>query len=221
MHMLEAWSQEDERAQMKSFVERIYIDRASVVLIGRDANFVDELGRRLVQVLRQEVNLEVLVLFDVTDEKLLERVNQRLATLSVDQARSADGVEQPPQVWVLQVQAQAQLSQVQMLTRLIRDFPAANLSLLLLSTPKVADAFLESPLGRFYAQWRISEAQETAPEPIHPVQAPAVVNESHPESPQHSRMAQMLTALRSPKAPFAVAAVALLLLLISLIAGRR
>ena len=78
--MFDAWSQEDERTQMKAFVERIYIERASVVLVGRDAHVVDELGRRLVQVLRQEVNLEVAVLFDVTDDKLLERVNQRLAS---------------------------------------------------------------------------------------------------------------------------------------------
>lgn len=217
--MLDAWSPEDESTQIKSFVERIYIDRASVVLIGRDVNLVDELGRRLVQVLRQEVNLEVSVLFDVTDEKLLERINQRLAKLSVDQARSSGGVEQPPQVWVLQVQTEAQLGQVQMLTRLIRDFPAANLSLLLLSTPKVADDFLESALGRFYAQWRIPAADVVAPEKVDVNEASTVVNKA-PAFAHLSRVAQMLTALRSPKAPFAVAAFALLLLLISLIAGR-
>jgi len=219
--MFDAWSQEDERTQMKAFVERIYIERASVVLVGRDAHVVDELGRRLVQVLRQEVNLEVAVLFDVTDDKLLERVNQRLASLSVDQARSLDGVEQPPQVWVLQVQAEAQLSQVQMLTRLIRDFPAANLSLLLLSTPQVADGFLETALGRFYAQWRIPESVPNTSEQLSEAQSVTMTSEAPSQTPRVLRLAQMLTNLRSPKAPFVVAGAALVLLLISLIAGRR
>ncbi len=217
--MLNTKLQEHERAAVQSLVERIYIDRASIALLGRDTTGVDDFGRHLVQVLRQEAHLEVVVLFDVAEDKLIDRINQRLAPLSVDQARSAQGVEQPPQVWVLQVQGDAQLSQVQMLTRLIRDFPAANLSLLLLSSPKIADAFLDSPLGRFFVQWRLPEpeaqTQPAAEEKQPPVEVPIE------PAPKPAKLQQVLSGLRSPKAPFMVAGVALLLLLISLVAGRH
>lgn len=213
---------QENPSTLQSLIERIYIERASVALIGHDVSTVDEKGRRLVQVLRQDAHLEVVVLFDVSEDKLLERINQRLVSLSVDQARTVEGVEQPPQVWVLQVQSDAQLGVVQMLTRLVRDFPAANISVILLTTPKVAADFLETALGRLYTQWHVDDAVTTVDGQIHSQDMPADQGATEMTSVQPvSRVDQILTAMRSPKAPFAVAGIALLLLLISLVAGRN
>ena len=219
--MLNTRPEEEERSAMQVLVERVSIDRASLALLGPDTSLVDDFGRRLVQVLRQEANLEVVVLFDVAEDKLLARINQRLAPLSLNEARSAEKIEQPPQVWVLQVQGESHLNQVQMLTRLIRDFPAANLSLILLSSPKISDAFLESALGRFYVQWRLTDAEVDAMVSAHETPLSVVAPSPAPALLPASRKDKWMASLRSSRAPFLVAAAAVLLLLFSLVVNRQ
>lgn len=219
--MLNTRPEEEERSAMQVLVERVSIDRASLALLGPDTSLVDDFGRRLVQVLRQEANLEVVVLFDVAEDKLLARINQRLAPLSLNEARSAEKIEQPPQVWVLQVQGESHLNQVQMLTRLIRDFPAANLSLILLSSPKISDAFLESALGRFYVQWRLTDAEVDAMVSAHETPLSVVAPSPTPALLPASRKDKWMAGLRSSRAPFLVAAAAVLLLLFSLVVNRQ
>lgn len=217
--MMNTMSDDDARPAMQVLVERVSVDRASLALLGPDTSVVDDFGRKLVQVLRQEAQLEVVVLFDVAEDKLLARINQRLAPLSVDEARSVGRIDHPPQVWVLQVQGETHLNQVQMLTRLIRDFPAANLSLILLSSPQIANTFLDSALGRFYVQWRLSEPE---------VQSLSLSSDSTPNSeaatrpePSMSQMDKMMAGLRSSTTPYLIAAAAVLLLLFSVVVSRQ
>ena len=215
--MLNTRPDEEQRSAIQVLVERVSVERASLALLGPDTSLVDDFGRRLVQVLRQEANLEVVVLFDVAEDKLLARINQRLAHLSLGEARSIEKSEHPPQVWVLQVQSESHLNQVQMLTRLIRDFPAANLSLILLSSPKIADAFLESGLGRFYVQWRLTDAEVGAMAGGH---EPTLSAQASDDS-TTPRVDKWMAGLRSSRAPFMVAAAAVLLLLFSLVVNRQ
>jgi hypothetical protein len=218
--------QEDDRPLLKTLVERLQRELVHVALIGHDTAIVDEQGRRLVHSLRQDAGLEVVALFDAQDEVLIGRVNQRLASLSLAQARQAQSAPQPLQVWVLQVQTDAQSRQAQMLARMLSDFPAVNLRLILLVSPVLAEALLESSVGRVFLPWRLPgsalvalDEEDLLPEPEPRLQAPPP---SQPGSePRPSLLARMQARLRYPPHPGMVAAIAITLLLVSLLVRCR
>lgn len=146
---------DEDPIQIRTLVERLQREAVHVALIGHDSVSVDEQGRRLVQSLRQDAGLEVLVLFDAQDDDLLGRVNQRLASLSLDQARQAGSAREPLQVWVLMVQSDDQIRQAQMVARMVRDLPAVNLRLIALMTPILSQALFDDPVGRSFLPWRL------------------------------------------------------------------
>lgn len=216
---------EEDQSLLKTLVARLQGEALHVALIGNDTVAVDGQGRRLVQRLRQDAGLEVVVLFDAQDESLIGRVNQRLASLSLDQARQVGSAPQPLQVWVLQVQTDAHSRQVQMLARMIREFPAVNLRLIVLVTPALAQPLLEGSLGECFSSWRVpgratEVVDEVAPPPEPEAQALAPMPPPGPQG-RFSRLNQIRARLRTlrhdPPAPKTVAAIAITLLFASLL----
>lgn len=231
---MNTWSTDAGPVQLSALVERLQREVVHVALIGHDSASVDEQGRRLVQSLRQDAGLEVLVLFDAQDDALLERVNQRLASLSLDQARQVGSAREPLQVWVLQVQSEAQVRQAQMLARMVRDLPAVHLRLIALMTPILSQALFDDPVGRSFVPWRLPgpalrELDEDEllqdPEPQSMALSPAPSNLDKVPPLRLSIMARLggrLPArlrerLRHPPDPPTVAAIAVGLLLVSLL----
>jgi hypothetical protein len=211
--------QEDDRPLLNTLVDRLQRELVHVALIGHDTAIVDEQGRRLVQSLRQDAGLEVLALFDAQDEVLIGRVSQRLASLSLAQARQAQSAPQPLQVWVLQVQTDAQRRQAQMLARMLSDFPAVNLRLILLVSPVLAEALLESSVGRVFLPWRLPGSTLLAldEEDLLPEHEPRLHAPTMPQpEPSPSLFARIRARLRYPPHPGMVAAIAITLLLVSL-----
>lgn len=223
---MNTWSEQDRRSAIQALAERIGQDACHVALIGRDLNAVDDMGRRLVQTLRQDTALEVQVLLDVESDVLMGRINQRLSSLSLQDARDASRSRFAPQVWVLQVHEAAQSRQAEMLARTIRDFPAVNLRLLLLMTPALADELLAGALGRAFVPWRLPEplslldGDDTAlPRPAPDLDEPPHATPDEPSSPPSpvSLLERARAGLRYPPEPRMVALIAVTLLLVSLL----
>jgi hypothetical protein len=223
---MNTWPTDEDPVQISSLVERLQREVVHVALIGHDSTSVDEQGRRLVQSLRQDAGLEVVVLFDAQDDALLDRVNQRLASLSLDQARQAGSASEPLQAWVLQVQSDAQIRQVQMVARMVRDLPAVNLRLIVLMTPILSQALFDDPVGRSFLPWRLpgSALRELDDEDLIQVSEPQItalssvtVSPEKTPAPQTSTWARLRERLRHPPDPPTVAAIAVGLLLVSLL----
>lgn len=225
---------DEDPIQLKTLVERLQREAVHVALIGHDSVSVDEQGRRLVQSLRQDAGLEVVVLFDAQDDALLGRVNQRLASLSLDQARQAGSAREPLQVWVLQVQSDAQIRQAHMVARMVRDLPAVNLRLIVLMTPSLSQTLFDDPVGRTFLPWRLPEPalrELDGDEPLQGSEAQSTVLPSAPSdldtapAPKLSMLARLRgrlptrlrERLRYPPDPPMVAAIAVGLLLVSLL----
>jgi hypothetical protein len=107
------------------------------ILIGAGGIVLDQLARQLVNVLRQHGangDVQVAILFEMSRELLLDRFNQRIAHLSVQDARLE---KQLPalQVWVLHVSDDEQVSRALLLARLVHDFPGAGVRLVMLASP--------------------------------------------------------------------------------------
>ena len=223
---MNTWPTDEDPVQISSLVERLQREVVHVALIGHDSTSVDEQGRRLVQSLRQDAGLEVVVLFDAQDDALLARVNQRLASLSLDQARQAGSASEPLQAWVLQVQSDAQIRQVQMVARMVRDLPAVNLRLIVLMTPILSQALFDDPVGRSFLPWRLPgpALRELDDEDLLQVSEPQItalssvtVSPEKTPAPQTSTWARLRERLRHPPDPPTVAAIAVGLLLVSLL----
>ena len=211
----------EDSALIKTLVERLQHEAVHVALIGHDTAAVDEQGRRLVQRLRQDAGLEVVLLFDAQEDTLIARVNQRLASFSLDQARQAASAPAPLQVWVLQVQTAAQSRQTLMLARMVRDFPAVNLRLVVLLTPAHAPTLLDDPLGRAFLPWRLPGRAPLALDEaaMRPEPAPEVKVRPPPPRPaaSPSLFERARARWRYPPDPGMVAAIAITLLFISVL----
>lgn len=230
--MTNTWPPEGDRPLLQSLVDRIHLEAGHVALIGHDMDAVDDLGQRLVQALRQDAGLEVLVLFDPENDALIGRINQRLTPLSLEDARRPDRSPWPAQVWVLRARTTAQSRQLETLARMVRDFPAVNLRLLVLVAPGQADALLAGALGRTFLPWRLSDPvplaaddDELAPavssspaHPSHPARmARAPVRAADAQTERRAFMDKVRAGLRHPPDPALVATIAVTLLLASLL----
>lgn len=156
--------------------------RSDLVLTHLSANVLDDFGRRLLQRLRAQGGIEVSAIFDMSDDLLVDRFNSLLGPLTIEEAR-APRENNPkllaPQAWLIQLQSGKQLPQIQLLARLARDFPAANVSFIILAHPTAAEELLESRIGQTMVRWALSdtnltqESESDAPAPAQADQAAA------------------------------------------------
>jgi hypothetical protein len=220
------WPHEHDRSLINTLVERLQREAVHVALIGQDTHALDDLGLKLVQSLRQDAGLEVVVFFDAQDEILIGRINQRLALLSMEQARQARSASQPLQVWVMQIQTDEQCRQAQLMGRMVRDFPAVNIRLILLVSASLAPALLEGSVGRIFLPWWLPDNDAVST----PKGADPLPEDEQPQGQAEPALpvrflpkgrAWLVSALRArlryPPHPGVVAAIAITLLLVSIL----
>ena len=138
---------EDDALGLGRLGDHLLERAASVLVFGADPDAVDRFGRRLVQSLRarsQDAPVQVSVLFEMTRELLIERFNQRLAHLTLDDARQADR-QAGAQVWVMHAHGDEQVSLARLVMRLVNDFPGAGVRLLVLAPSAVESALRAAP----------------------------------------------------------------------------
>lgn len=110
----------------------------------------------LLQRLRQEApEHSIEVYFPTNTDSLLGRFNEALARQSVDQATRADSQASPAQIWIVHDAQALPDAEIQLLARLIQNFPGANIrAILLMSGPNAAQNNLTA-FGRKILRWDI------------------------------------------------------------------
>ncbi len=121
-----------DRARFDYLMRAIREDSASVALSSDNDGVLDHYGRLVLAKLRKTDGLQIEVFLPQNTEALLERYNQILAGLSIEDARKASGSPAPRRVLLAHDAKALSTRDLQLLARLVQDFPGANVSLVLL-----------------------------------------------------------------------------------------
>ena len=138
---------EDDAQCFERLGDHLLERAASVLVVGSDPDALDRFSRRLVQSLRArsgDIPVNVSVLFEMTRELLIERFNQRVTHLTLDDARHVDG-QAAAQVWVMHAHGDEQVSLARLVMRLVNDLPGAGVRAVVLAHASVEPALCAGP----------------------------------------------------------------------------
>lgn len=120
----------------------------SLSLSSDNDGLLDHYGRLLINKLRKTDGLQVEVFLPQNTEALLDRFNQILADISIDEARNAQTSQAPRRVLLAHDAKAISERDLQLMSRLVQDFPGAHVSVVLL-VDKVGTQMHEKNLEKF------------------------------------------------------------------------
>ncbi len=104
----------------------------SLALSSDNEGVLDHYGRMVLAKLRKTEGLQIEVFLPQNTEQLLERFNQILSGISLEDARRTEDSPAPRRVLIAHDAKAISGRDLQLMARLVKDFPGANLSLVLL-----------------------------------------------------------------------------------------
>ena len=104
----------------------------SLALSSAHDGVLDHYGRLVINKLRKMSELQIEVFLPQNTEVLLDRFNQILSGLSLEDARNGENSPAPRRVLIAHDAKAISTRDLQLLSRLVQDFPGANVSLVLL-----------------------------------------------------------------------------------------
>jgi len=120
----------------------------SLSLSSDNDGLLDHYGRLLINKLRKSDGLQVEVFLPQNTEALLDRFNQILADISIDEARNAQTSQAPRRVLLAHDAKAISERDMQLMSRLVQDFPGAHVSVVLL-VDKIGSQMHEKNLEKF------------------------------------------------------------------------
>ena len=121
-----------DRTRFDYVLRGVREDSLSLALSSDNDGLLDHYGRLLINKLRKSDGLQIEVFLPQNTEALLERFNQILADLSIDEARNAETSQAPRRVLLAHDAKAISERDLQLLSRLVQDFPGAHVSVVLL-----------------------------------------------------------------------------------------
>jgi hypothetical protein len=121
-----------DRTRFDYVMRAVRESSASLALSSNSEGVLDHYGRLVLARLRKTEGLQIEVFLPQNTEQLLERFNQILSDISMDDARRAEGSPAPRRVLIAHDAKAINQRDLQLLARLVQDFPGANVSLVLL-----------------------------------------------------------------------------------------
>ncbi len=121
-----------DKARLDRLTEAIVQEKLSAALLSESEGLLDHYGRILVQRLRERNGINVEVYYPNSTEALITRFNKILENISVDAATKTMDSNAPQRVLVAFDSHATGLREVQLMARLVRDFPGANTRIILL-----------------------------------------------------------------------------------------
>ena len=147
-----------DKARLDRLTEAIVQEKLSAALVSESEGLLDHYGRILVQRLRERNGINVEVYYPNSTEALITRFNKILENISVDSATKTVNSNAPQRALVAFDSHATGLREVQLMARLVRDFPGANTRIILLldkrsstQVEKKVEAF-----GNKIVRWDIS-----------------------------------------------------------------
>ena len=145
-----------DRLRLEGCVAALVQDGMSLAMVSSNDALLDHYGKLLVERLRDtapQITLEVY--FPASAEALLARFNDVLVSSSVDSARDATARVANPKIWIVHDASALPDHEIQLLARLVQNFPGANIRVVMLLTTASKKQQLLSAFGRRILNWEI------------------------------------------------------------------
>ena len=121
-----------DRSRFDYVMRAVRESSQSLALSSNSDGVLDHYGRLVLAKLRKTPGLQVEVFLPQNTEQLLERFNQILSDISIEDARNAENATAPRRVLLAHDAKAISQRDLQLLARLVQDFPGANVSLVML-----------------------------------------------------------------------------------------
>ena len=145
-----------DRLQMESCLSAVAQDGKSVVISSDSNELIDHYGAAFVRRIKHKLPQTQLEVFLPRDtEAMLERFNQLLNTLSLDVATKQRVGLAPEKVWVVHDANAMGGHEIQLLTRLIQQFPGAGISVILMFTEGTSQGDAIANQNKQFIAWSL------------------------------------------------------------------
>lgn len=145
-----------DRLQMDSCLTAVTKEGKSLVLVSPSGELLDHFGAAFIRRLKQNLaNTPVEVFMPPDSEVMLERFNKLLSSLSLDVATQTRNDKPPESVWVVHDANALGSYEIELLTRLVHQFPGAGISTVLMFT---SDGNPETSIcnqGKQFVSWAL------------------------------------------------------------------
>ncbi len=121
-----------DRRRFDYVMQAVQRQSLSLSLSSSHDGVLDHYGRIVINKLRKMPDLQIEVFLPQNTEALLDRFNQILGGLSLEDARNGENSPAPRRVLIAHDAKAISARDLQLLARLVQDFPGANVSLVLL-----------------------------------------------------------------------------------------
>jgi hypothetical protein len=145
-----------DRLRLEGYVTSLTLDGMSLSLVSPDEAILDHYGKILVERLRQMApDFAIEVYFPASSEALLMRFNEVLSNCTIQDAMDFKGKIAPPRIWIVHDAGALPDHEIQLLARLVQNFPGANIRVVLLLTTESQKQKLLDSFGRRILSWEI------------------------------------------------------------------
>ena len=136
--------------------------RLNLAILGDDEIALAHYGRRIFQHLREQGEAHVELWTSADSDRLVDRFNEILSTLTLDQALDKSNKASPKRFMIFPDTQGIQDFELQLLARLVNGFPASNINVILLVNSQSAYDKKLSAFGKNLLQW-VLESKDPAP----------------------------------------------------------
>ena len=146
----------DDKVRLDRMVRAVSDEQLSVAFISHSDALLDHYGRLFAEHLRRTSRLAVEIYSPDSTDALIDRFNRILASMSVSEALKIEGSMAPSRLLLVYDGRATGVREVQLLARLLKDFPGATTRVALLlhahaDAPKKVEAF-----GKRMVHWELS-----------------------------------------------------------------
>jgi hypothetical protein len=146
----------DDKVRLDRMVRAVSDEQLSIAFISQSDALLDHYGRLFAEQLRRTSRLAVEIYSPDSTDALIDRFNRILASMSVSEALKTEGSMAPSRLLLVYDGRATGVREVQLLARLLKDFPGANTRVALLlhahaDAPKKVEAF-----GKRMVHWELS-----------------------------------------------------------------
>ncbi len=145
-----------DRLRLEGYVAGLIQSGMSLSMVSAQDAILDHYGKLLVARLREAApEIELEVCFPASADALISRFNEVLQTYSIQDAMGNKVQNAPPKIWIVHDAAALPDHEIQLLARLVQNFPGANIRVVMLLTAASGKHELLNAFGRRFLHWDI------------------------------------------------------------------
>lgn len=145
-----------DRLRLEGYVAGLIQSGMSLSMVSAQDAILDHYGKLLVARLREAApEIELEVCFPASADALISRFNEVLQTYSIQDAMGNKVQNAPPKIWIVHDAAALPDHEIQLLARLVQNFPGANIRVVMLLTAASGKHELLKAFGRRFLRWDI------------------------------------------------------------------